>query len=93
MRHHVTDFDAWLLLSDEEVAKYSDKKLLFVTSQVALQWQWLVKNNGLLDEMERLGWEELDGKADENEWIAEDVRRNVGTGKRDAGRVVEEEDE
>jgi hypothetical protein len=89
MRHHVTDFDAWLLLSDDEVAKYSDTKLLFVTSQVALQWQWLVKNNELLYEMENMGWEELEGKADENEWIAEDVRR---TGKRDAGKGEEDEE-
>jgi hypothetical protein len=94
MKHHVTDLDTYLLLTDEVVAKWSDKTLKCMTSQVAIMWQWLRQNNAMLDDMETYGWEELDGKADENEWIAEDIKRS-GAGakageKRDAKAMSEE---
>jgi hypothetical protein len=89
MRHHVTDFDACLLLTDEEVAEYSDTKLKRMTSQIGLMWQWLRQNNQMLDDMEAFGWEELDGRAEENEWIAEDIKRSGAAGKREAGQMEE----
>jgi hypothetical protein len=91
MKHHVTDLDNFLLLGDEEVAGWSDMKLLAVTCQVVLHWQWIRQNNEVLEEMEVHGWEELEGKADESEWIADDVKRNTagGGGKK---AVVKEED-
>ncbi|RYO20487.1 hypothetical protein AA0111_g9967 [Alternaria arborescens] len=92
MKHHVTDLDAYLLLGDEEVAGWSGLKLSTTVIQVLLHWQWLRQNNAVLDEMEVHGWEDLEGKADESEWIAEDVKRNiVGGGKRERAVVREEE--
>jgi hypothetical protein len=76
MKHHVTDLDTCLLLPDELVAQWGDKTLKCMTSQIAVLWQWLRQNNAMLDDMETYGWEELDGKADENEWIAEDIKRS-----------------
>jgi hypothetical protein len=76
MRHHVTDLDPYLLLSDKVVAQWSDKMLKCMTSQIAVLWQWLRQNNAMLDDMETYGWEDLDGKADECEWIAEDIKRS-----------------
>jgi hypothetical protein len=74
MKHHVTNLDSYLLLSDEEVAGWSDQTLLGIMAQVVLQWQWLRQNNEILTEMEVLGYEELEGKADECEWIADDLK-------------------
>jgi hypothetical protein len=74
MRHHVTDLDSYLLLTDEEVSRWSDQTLLGMTAQVVLQWQWLRQNNEILTEMEIMNWEDLDGKADECEWIADDIK-------------------
>jgi hypothetical protein len=79
MRHHVTDLDSYLLLEDAEVAGWSGVRLLSMVCQVVLHWQWLRQNNETLDEMEALGWEHLEGKADESEWIADDVKRNTAT--------------
>ena len=87
MRHHVTALDGYLVLSDEEVAGWSDETVLSMTGQVVLQWQWLRQNNEILGEMEIGNWEELEGRADECEWIADDVRRGDwarGGGKRAA---------
>lgn len=75
MRHHVTDLDNYLLLSDEEVASWSTETLLSMTSQILLVWQWLRQSNEILEDMEVHGYEELDGKADECEWIADDLKR------------------
>jgi hypothetical protein len=92
MKHHVTDLDAYLLLEDEEVAGWTGFRLQNTVIQVLLHWQWLRQNNAVLDEMEVHGWEDLEGKADESEWIAEDVKRNiVGGGKRERAVVREEE--
>jgi hypothetical protein len=94
MKHHVTDLDAYLLLTDEDVARWGDTVLWSMTSQILLQWQWLRQNNEMLQDMEIYGWEELEGKADECEWIAEDVKRTgagIG-GKKDLKvHAVEEE--
>ncbi|KAG9189128.1 hypothetical protein G6011_05996 [Alternaria panax] len=93
MKHHVTDLDAYLLLEDEEVARWGGMRLLVTLCQVILQWQWLRQNNAVLDEMEVHGWEELEGKADDSEWIAEDVKRNIaGGGSKRERAVVKEED-
>ncbi|KAF2830401.1 hypothetical protein CC86DRAFT_284400 [Ophiobolus disseminans] len=75
MKHHVTGLDGYLLLTDAAVAAWSDETVLGMASQVALQWQWLRQNNEILEEMEIHGYEELEGRADECEWIADDVRR------------------
>ncbi|KAJ4983916.1 hypothetical protein SVAN01_10602 [Stagonosporopsis vannaccii] len=71
MKHYVTPLDEYLLLSDEEVREWSEKWLVVRASQIALQWQWLRKKNETLEDMEAGGWEELDGRAEECEWIAE----------------------
>jgi hypothetical protein len=78
MKHHVTDLDKYLLLDDEKVSSWSDQTLLSMTAQVILQWQWLRQNNDVLGEMEIFGYEELDGKADECEWIADEIKKKTG---------------
>jgi hypothetical protein len=75
MKHHVTGLDAYLLLTDEKVGSWSDETVLNMASQIVLQWQWLRQNNEVLEEMEINGYEELEGKADECEWIADDVKK------------------
>ncbi|KAF1931425.1 uncharacterized protein M421DRAFT_23126, partial [Didymella exigua CBS 183.55] len=71
MKHYVTPLDDYLLLTDEHVRSWSEKTLVVRTSQMVLQWQWLRQKNETLEEMEGNGWEELDGRADECDWIAE----------------------
>jgi hypothetical protein len=83
MKHHITSIDEYLLLSDSAMAAWSDRTLLGMASQITLQWQWLRGNNAVLEEMEVGNYEELEGRAEECEWIADDV------GKR---RRVEKED-
>ncbi|KAJ8107944.1 hypothetical protein OPT61_g8515 [Boeremia exigua] len=80
MKHYVTPLDSYLLLSDEEVAGWNDKWLVVRASQIVLQWQWLRQKNETLDEMEKTEWEELDGRAEECEWIAEKKDGVVGKG-------------
>lgn len=75
MKHHITDLDTFLLFSDEKISSWTDQALLTMTSQAILQWQWLRQNNETLDEMEINGYEELDGKAEECEWIVDDIKR------------------
>lgn len=93
MKHHITALDAYLLLTDEKVASWSDETVLSMASQMALQWQWLRQNNEILQEMEVNGYEDLEGKADENEWIADDLKRpdwgKAGGGKRGVAAVVD----
>ncbi len=91
MRHHVTNLDSYLLLEDAEVAGWSGVRLLSMVCQVVLHWQWLRLNNETLDEMEVYGWEHLEGKADESEWIADDVKRN--TAAVGSKRTCEKEEE
>jgi hypothetical protein len=80
MKHHVTELDRYLLLSDEEIAGWSDETLLGMTAMVVMQWMWLRGNNEVLEEMEVGGYEELEGKADECEWVVDDVKRKGGRG-------------
>ena len=86
MKHYVTDLDGWLLLSDEEVRGWSDEFLVARTSMIVLMWQWLTKNNEVMEDMEMGGWEELEGKAEDSEWFADDVKKG-GWGKRDGHRA------
>jgi hypothetical protein len=83
MKHYVTPLDDYLLLTDEQVASWSEKTLVIRASQMVLQWQWLRQKNERLEEMESNGWEELDGRADECEWIAEKKEGVWGKGKGD----------
>ncbi|KAH7384693.1 hypothetical protein BKA66DRAFT_417024 [Pyrenochaeta sp. MPI-SDFR-AT-0127] len=85
MKHHVTDVDSYLLLSDDKVAAWNTGVLVEMTSQIILQWQWLRQNNETLQDMEVHGWEELDCKADECEWIADDVKKPSGGRKEKSG--------
>jgi hypothetical protein len=78
MKHHVTDLDGYLLLSDTKVCGWSDRTLLGMTSQITLQWQWLRANNAIFEEMEINAYEELEGKADECEWINDDWKKKRG---------------
>jgi hypothetical protein len=78
MKHHVTELDEYLLLGDEKVRGWSDQTLLCMASQIILQWQWLRSNNVIFEEMEINGYEDLDGKADECEWINDDWKRKRG---------------
>lgn len=71
MKHYVTPLDDYLLLNDEEVSGWSDESLVVRASHMVLQWQWLRQNNETLQEMELDEWKELDGRAEECEWIAE----------------------
>lgn len=81
MKHYVTPLDAYLLLTDEEVKGWSPKTLVIRASQIVLQWQWLRQKNETLEKMERGGWEQLDGRAEECEWIAERKDGNWRAGK------------
>ncbi|KAF1845002.1 uncharacterized protein K460DRAFT_405282 [Cucurbitaria berberidis CBS 394.84] len=81
MKHYITDLDDYLLLSDDKAAAWSDLVLIGMTSQIVLQWQWLRQNNEMLQEMEVQGWEELDCKADECDWIADDIKKPSGARK------------
>jgi hypothetical protein len=91
MKHHITDLDGYLLLSDKTVARWSDEVLLGMLSQIILQWQWLRQNNAVLEEIEHNDYEDLERRAEECEWIADDVRRpeygkREMRGKADAGQ-------
>ncbi|KAF3006507.1 hypothetical protein E8E13_004899 [Curvularia kusanoi] len=86
MKHYITPLDNYLLLTDEEVSQWSDKGLIIRISQIVLQWQWLRQSNETLEEMEIGGWKELDGKAEECEWVAE--KKEGGTAR--GGRSGEE---
>jgi hypothetical protein len=71
MKHYITGLDKYLLFTDEEVRQWEYKVLVAWASQIVLQWQWLCQSNQTLEYMEVGGWEELDGRAEECEWIAE----------------------
>lgn len=77
MKHYVTDLDTYLMLRDDEVEKWSMGMLNVKTCFALLHWQWLRRNNERLEDMEVHGWEELEGKAEENEWIADDSRKKA----------------
>ncbi|KAH5405249.1 hypothetical protein HBI46_202730 [Parastagonospora nodorum] len=92
MKHHVTDLDGYLMLSDEVVAGWSDQVLLVMASQIVLQWQWVRNNNEILTEMEIMGYEEFEGRADENDWMVDDVRKRVRATER-SGKKEKDDDE
>lgn len=87
MKHYITHLDDYLLLTDERVASWSEQTLVIRVSQTVLQWQWLRQKNERLEEMENNAWEELDGRADECEWIAEKKEGVWGKGKGDEESV------
>ncbi|EFQ94823.1 hypothetical protein PTT_07380 [Pyrenophora teres f. teres 0-1] len=90
MRHHVTDLDRYLLLTDEEVETWRAERLLQMTCTLILHWQWLRRSNETLRDMEVGAWEDLDAKADECEWIADDAKRVVGWHQ--GGKIVQEKE-
>ena len=69
MRHHVTDLDRYLLLTDEEVEEMGTIRLIMMLVEVVVQWQWIKENTELMEEMDVRMWEDMDGKADECEWV------------------------
>ncbi|RMZ74467.1 hypothetical protein GMOD_00003512 [Pyrenophora seminiperda CCB06] len=97
MKHHVTDLDAYLVITDEEAAGWSSVRLLGMACTCILHWQWVRQNNDILADMEVRGWDELDGKAEECEWIADEMKK-PGTGgakgvKRGRGKEKEKEND
>ena len=92
MKHHVTELDGYLMLSDETVAGWSDQVLLVMASQVVLQWQWVRENNEILTEIDIMGYEEFEGRADENDWIVDDVKRR-GRATERGGKKGKDDDE
>jgi hypothetical protein len=69
MRHHVTDLDQCLMLTNKVVEEWETVKLLMMIAQAVLHWQWLRENNEVMDDMNARKWEDLDAKADDNEWV------------------------
>ncbi|KAF2643624.1 hypothetical protein P280DRAFT_394758, partial [Massarina eburnea CBS 473.64] len=69
MRHRVTDLDAYLLLTNQVVASWSEVKLLMTVVEVVVQWQWLRENTELMADMDVRAWEDLSGRADECNWV------------------------
>ncbi|KAL1594530.1 hypothetical protein SLS60_010290 [Paraconiothyrium brasiliense] len=74
MRHHVTGIDKWLMFEDQEVEGWTASQLFQMTMQVLLQWQWLRDNTERMEAMEVRSWEDLDGPANECEWVQDDKR-------------------
>ncbi len=89
MKHHVTPLDDMLLLTDEEVSEWSEERLTSMAVQVILHWQWLRQNTEELLNMEVNGWEELEGKADECQWFADDVKK-APSNRKEKGAEKEE---
>ncbi|KAI8935589.1 hypothetical protein NX059_008155 [Plenodomus lindquistii] len=71
MRHHVTDLDDVLVYTDEQVQGWTNTILVARTASALLMWQWIRGNNEMLGEMDMDDWQDLDGKADECDWIAD----------------------
>lgn len=93
MKHHVTVLDGYLMLEDGEVAAWKEGKVVSVVSRVCLVWQWLRRNTEMLEDMEVDGWEDLDGRAEECEWIADEVKKPVRRVKERKIRGGSEEDD
>lgn len=92
MKHHVTDLDGYLMLTDEEVSAWKYDVLLAMTAQIVLHWQWLRRNNAILEEMEMNDYEAFDGKGEECEWIVDDPKR-IGGNRRESKIKPSELDE
>jgi hypothetical protein len=71
MKHHITGLDELLLFTDSEVQGWSSIKLFQKTLQVLLLWQWLRKNTEKMEDMDVDSWKELEGRAEESEWVRE----------------------
>ena len=71
MKHHVTGIDEILMFTDREVGGWSTVRLILKTAHTLLLWQWLRSNTEKLEDMEVDGWKELEGRADESEWVRE----------------------
>ena len=69
MRHHVTDLDQFLLLSDEDMEKWGTTMLLMKLAAAVQHWQWIRENNEVFHDMKVNSYEELSGFAEECEWI------------------------
>ncbi|KAF2243782.1 hypothetical protein BU26DRAFT_523367 [Trematosphaeria pertusa] len=78
MRHHATELDHHMLLTDEVVASWGTIRVLTAAAGAALQWQWLRENTETLAEMEVHGWEDLDMRADECEWVRDANKEKEG---------------
>lgn len=78
MKHHITDLDALLMYTDEQVAGWSTSVLFQNLVKVVLQWQWLRSNTEKMEDMEVSNWEELDGKPEENEWVRDQPTKISG---------------
>ncbi|KAF2449358.1 hypothetical protein P171DRAFT_427563 [Karstenula rhodostoma CBS 690.94] len=74
MKHHITGLDKWLMFGDEEVAGWNTETLVQMVMQALVQWQWLRDNTERMEDMEVRGWEDLEGRADECEWVRDDKR-------------------
>ncbi|KAL5423084.1 hypothetical protein PMIN04_004150 [Paraphaeosphaeria minitans] len=74
MKHHVTGLDKWLMFEDDEVAGWNTETLVQLVMQALLQWQWLRDNTERMEHMEVRGWEDLEGRTDECEWVRDDKR-------------------
>lgn len=67
------------VLRYDMLREWSTGVLNMKTCFALLHWQWLRQNNEKLGDMEVHGWEELEGKAYECQWMVDDVKR-YGTG-------------
>ena len=69
MKHHGTELDRWLLLSDEEVEAWDARRLVLGAASAVIMWQWVREGTEMLGEMEVRGWGELEGRAEECAWV------------------------
>lgn len=71
MKHHCTQLDDMLLLTDEEVAGWPVTGLLVRLSMALLEWQALVRNNEMMSDLQANNWEEMVHAAAENPYIGD----------------------
>ncbi|CAI6325207.1 unnamed protein product [Periconia digitata] len=69
MKHHITELDELLLFSDETVEKWGTVTLLVKLAAAVSHWQWLRENNETFYDMQVNNYAELDGKADDCDWV------------------------
>ena len=69
MRHHITELDRLLALTDKDVSGWNGTQMVVGAVAVILQWQWLRADTKKLEDLEVGNWEELDGKAEDCEWV------------------------
>ncbi|PVI05110.1 hypothetical protein DM02DRAFT_505314, partial [Periconia macrospinosa] len=71
MRHHVTELDNFLLLTDGTVEGWSTGMLLTKLGAAVSHWQWLRESNEVFEDMEVNGYPELERKAEDCDWVRE----------------------